>query len=97
MLEYGLLGAGLAFAAAIQPGPLQAFLLSRVAAAGWRRTLPASLSPLVSDGPIALVALLVLSRVPPQVQDVLRAAGGILLLYLAGIAARQWRRVPRGS
>jgi threonine/homoserine/homoserine lactone efflux protein len=92
MLEYGLFGAGLAFAAAIQPGPLQAFLLSRVAATGWRRTLPASLSPLLSDGPIALVALLVLSRVPPQVQDVLRAAGGLLLLYLAWIAARQWRR-----
>ena len=38
MLQYVVLGAGFAFAAVIQPGPLQAFLLSRVAAAGWRRT-----------------------------------------------------------
>jgi len=57
-----LLGAGLAFAAVVQPGPLQAFLLARAAAHGWRRTLPAALSPVVSDGPIALLVILVLGR-----------------------------------
>jgi len=91
MLQYILLGGGLAFAAAIQPGPLQAFLLSRVAVAGWKRTLPACLSPLLSDGPIALLALLVLGQLPAAFQQVLRAAGGVLLLYLAWVAFRQWR------
>ncbi len=43
MLPNVLLGSGFAFAAVIQPGPLQAFLLSRAVAAGWRRTLPAAL------------------------------------------------------
>jgi len=92
-----LFGGGLAFAAAVQPGPLQAFLLSRVLAAGWRRTLPACLSPVLSDGPIALLAILLLSRCPPGALHVLRAAGGLLLVYLAGGALRQWRRPPAPS
>ncbi len=94
MIRSLLIGAGLAFAAAVQPGPLQAFLVSRVATAGWRRTLPACLSPLLSDGPIALVAVLVLGRLPDRAQRALSAAGGLLLLYLAWSASRQWRQ-PR--
>ena len=85
------LGAGLAFGAAIQPGPLQAFLLSRVAASGPRRTLPAVLAPLLSDGPIALVAVVLVGRIPPAAQQLLQAAGGLLLLHFAWSAARQWR------
>jgi threonine/homoserine/homoserine lactone efflux protein len=92
MLEYALIGGGFAFAAAAQPGPLQAFLFSRVAARGWRSTLPAALSPLVSDGPIALLVLLVLRQLPATVVPALQAAGGMLLLYFAAVALRQWRR-----
>ncbi len=97
MLEYVALGIGFAFSAAIQPGPLQAFLLSRVAATGWKRTLPASLSPLLSDIPIALVVLLVLGRLPTVVQLVLRGAGGFLLLYLAWSTIRQVNRASEPS
>ena len=89
MLKYILLGGGFAFAAVVQPGPLQAFLLSRAMAEGWRRTLPAALSPLLSDGPIAVLVLIVLGRVPTGGQVLLRAAGGVLLLYLAWSALRQ--------
>jgi threonine/homoserine/homoserine lactone efflux protein len=91
MTQYLLLGGGFAFAAAIQPGPLQAFLLARVATTGWKRTLPACFSPLLSDGPIALVVLLFLGRLSVTIQQSLRAAGGVLLLYLAWGAFRQWR------
>lgn len=91
MLKYIAIGASLAFAAAVQPGPLQAYLLSRVAAIGWRRTLPASFAPLLSDGPIALLALLVLGRLSPAAHAVLRIAGGLLLFYLAWSAVRHWR------
>jgi threonine/homoserine/homoserine lactone efflux protein len=90
MFEYFLIGGGFAFAAAIQPGPLQAFLLSSVAQRGWKRTLPAALSPLLSDGPIALFVLLVLNRLPDAPGRILQAAGGILLLYLAWASYRQW-------
>jgi threonine/homoserine/homoserine lactone efflux protein len=87
-----LLCSGLGFGAAIQPGPLQAFLTSRVVASGWRQTLPACLAPLLSDGPIAVLAVLVVGRIPPGAQHVLRASGGLLLLCLAASTAGQWRR-----
>ncbi len=92
MLQYVLLGGGLGLAAGLQPGPMLAFLLARAAAAGWRRTLPACLAPLLSDGPIALVSLLLLSRLGPSFEVVLQAAGGVLLLYFAAVGFRQWRR-----
>ena len=91
MLHEILLGGGFAFAAVLQPGPLQAFLLTRAAAHGWKRTLPAALSPLLSDGPIALIALLAVGRLPLAAQRGLRAAGGLVLLYFAWAALRHWR------
>jgi threonine/homoserine/homoserine lactone efflux protein len=91
MLEYLLVGSGFAFAAAVQPGPLQAFLVARVAATGWKRTLPACLAPPIGDVPIAVLVLLVLGRLSAGIQHLLRASGGILLLYFAYVALRQWR------
>ena len=76
-------GTGFAFAAAIQPGPLQAFLFRKVTQNGWKHTLPASLAPLISDGPIALLILLILNRFPHNIINYMQAAGGILLLYFA--------------
>jgi threonine/homoserine/homoserine lactone efflux protein len=92
MLAIILFGCGYAFAAAIQPGPLQAFLLNSVARHGWQRTLPAALAPLVSDAPIILLALLALNGLPPGWTNLLRGAGGFFLIYLAWSSFRQWRR-----
>jgi threonine/homoserine/homoserine lactone efflux protein len=97
VLEYLLIGGGFALPAAIQPGPLQAFLLSSVARHGWKRTLPAACSPLLSDGPIALLVLLALGRVPEPLTRILRAAGGVFLIYLASMSYRQWRRPAPAS
>lgn len=91
MLEYILIASGFALAAAIQPGPLQAFLLSSVAQKGWKRTLPASFSPLISDGPIALLTLLVLNQIPEAMSRALQAIGGVFLIYLAWASYRQWK------
>lgn len=97
MIEYLLMGAGFAFAAAWQPGPFQAFLLSRIAAQGWRRTLPAATAPLISDGPIAVIILLLLRQVPPTLERGLQAAGGVVLLLVAWQTWREWRRGPVAS
>lgn len=94
MLEYLLLGGGFGFAAVVQPGPLQAFLLARTASEGWRRTLPAAFAPVVSDGPIAALVLLVVGQLPAHGQQLLRAGGGALLLYLARAAFRETRTTP---
>ncbi|MDP1716228.1 MAG: LysE family transporter [Anaerolineales bacterium] len=91
MWIYLLQGIGYGFAAASQPGPFQTYLISQTLTRGWKRTLPAALAPLVSDGPIILVCVLVLSQVPDWFQRVLYIAGGIFILYLAYGGFKAWR------
>jgi len=82
---------GYGFAAAVQPGPLQTYLISQALMKGWRTSLPAALAPLISDGPIIVVCLLVLSQVPPGLQRFLYIAGGLFVLYLAYGAYKSWK------
>jgi threonine/homoserine/homoserine lactone efflux protein len=90
MLLYALQGIGYGFAAAVQPGPFQTYLISQTLKNGWRRTLPAALSPLVSDGPILAVVLLVLSHMPVWLTRFLYIAGGCFIFYLAWGGFRAW-------
>jgi threonine/homoserine/homoserine lactone efflux protein len=92
MLVYFLQGLTFGFAAAVQPGPFQTFLISQIVSHGWRRTLPAVLAPLLSDGPIIAIVLLALVRLPVTVLSLLRLAGGFYLLYLAVDAFRTWQK-----
>ena len=57
MLKYLILGISFAFAAAVQPGPLQTYIISQTLKNGWRSTLPASFAPLLSDGPILILVV----------------------------------------
>ncbi|MGA9363484.1 MAG: LysE family transporter [Bacteroidota bacterium] len=91
MLHYLILGITFAFAAAVQPGPLQTYLISQSLSKGHRHTLPAAFSPLISDGPIIVLVLLVLSALPRLLVNVLQLAGGFFLLYLAISAWKTWR------
>jgi threonine/homoserine/homoserine lactone efflux protein len=45
--------------------------------------LPAALAPLVTDGPIIALVLLVLTQTPQYFLDIIRIVGGIFILYLA--------------
>lgn len=91
MSLYFAQGAVYGFAAAVQPGPFLAYLVSLALSNGWRRALPAVLAPLLSDGPVIALVLLVLSCVPPWWIQLLRFAGGFFILYLAVGALRSWR------
>jgi threonine/homoserine/homoserine lactone efflux protein len=91
MWLYLLQGLGFGLAAASQPGPFQTYLISQSLTRGWKRTLIASLAPLVSDGPIILLCVLVLSQVPDWFQRFLYIAGGLFILYLAYGAFKAWR------
>jgi threonine/homoserine/homoserine lactone efflux protein len=82
LILYFFQGAVLSLSAAIMPGPFQAFLLSQALKNGWKRTLPAALAPLISDGPIIALVLLVLTQTPQSFLDILRIAGGLFILYL---------------
>ncbi len=94
MWLYLLQGIGFGFAAASQPGPFQTYLISQSISRGWRRTLPSALAPLLSDGPIIALCLLVLSQVPVWMEQVLYGVSGVFILYLAWGALCAWRTPP---
>jgi threonine/homoserine/homoserine lactone efflux protein len=83
MWIYLIQGVGYGLAAASQPGPFQTYVISQTLTRGWKRTLPAAFAPLVSDGPIILICVLLLSQVPIWLQRFLYIAGGLFVLYLA--------------
>ena len=91
MFPFLLQGLTLGFAAGAQPGPFQTYLITQTLSQGWRRVWIAAFAPLVSDGPIVALALLVLSQVPDWFQRVLQIVGGLFVLYLAGGAYKAWR------
>jgi threonine/homoserine/homoserine lactone efflux protein len=94
---YLLQGLILGATAAAQPGPFQAFLLSLTTRNGWRRTLSAAFAPLLSDGPMLLLVLLVLTQLPTWLLSALQIAGGLFLLYLAWGAWQLLRRDTSGK
>ncbi len=92
MTGYLLTGVSLGFYAAISPGPFQAFLLAQSLKTGWKRTLPASLAPLFTDGPIIALVLLLLTQTPNWFLSALRIAGGFFIVYLAKGAFDSFRQ-----
>jgi threonine/homoserine/homoserine lactone efflux protein len=90
MWLYIVLGIGYGFAAAVQLGPFQTYLISQTLSKGWKRTFPIVLASLLSDGPIIALCLLVLSQVPVRLQRFLDIAGWSFILYLAYGAYRAW-------
>ena len=91
MWLYILQGIGYGFAAAAQPGPFQTYLISQTLLNGWKRMLPAAFAPLLSDGPIIVLSLLLLSQFPPGFQRFLYIAGGVFVLYLAYGNYKSWK------
>ncbi len=91
MLSYLILGITFAFASAVQPGPLQTYIISQTLKKGWRLSLPTAFAPLISDGPILILVLFLLSTVPDNFIVFLRIGGGIFLLYLAFRAFKSWQ------
>jgi len=79
----------LGLSAALLPGALQAFFLAQTLRLGWVRALPLALTPLLSDGPLVVVTLWLLDRLPPTWVHFLELGGGVYLLYLAWGLARQ--------
>jgi len=85
-------GLTLGLSAAVSPGPFQAYLLAQAMQNGWRRTLPAALAPLLSDGPIIFLVLFLLTQLPAGFLKLVQIAGGFFLIYLAWGAWSTFRR-----
>jgi threonine/homoserine/homoserine lactone efflux protein len=94
---YLLTGAGYGFAGAVQPGPFQTYLASEALRNGPRRTLPAAFAPLVSDLPVILLVLFVLTRLPAPAQRLLNLVSGVYILYLAWGAWRKREEVAAAA
>ena len=91
MLRYFIFGITYAFAAAVQPGPLQTYIISQTLKKGWRSTLPAAFAPVISDIPILILVLFLLSTMPDSFIVILRIGGGLFLLYLGFRAFKSWQ------
>lgn len=79
-LSQGLL---IGFSAGVTPGPLLAYYLSQAIRYGWRKTILGTFAPLVSDGPIIILVLVLLARIPENLLKALGFTGGIFLLFIA--------------
>lgn len=91
MWIFFIAGVAYGFAAGAQPGPLNAYLASITLRHGFRRALPATFAPLLSDALIIALVLFVLTRVPFTLVRWLHVLGGMFVLYLAWDAWRTYR------
>ena len=91
MFSLILKAAAIGLSAGVTPGPFQAILLSYAIQGGRKKALPAAFAPLVSDGPVILLVLLVLNNVPDSFLRVLQIGGALFLLYLAWDSCRAFR------
>jgi threonine/homoserine/homoserine lactone efflux protein len=89
---YLVQGLTLGLSAAASPGPFQAFIIGQSIKNGWKRTLPACLAPLLTDGPIIALALILLANLPHELLRAVRIVGGFFILYLAYQAFQGFRR-----
>ena len=92
LFSYIIKAAGIGFSAAVTPGPLQAVFLSYAIKGGWKRTLPAAFAPLVSDGPVILIVMLLLTNIPSGFIRVLQIGGAVFLIYLAWESYKAFRK-----
>lgn len=83
MLDAIVPALGFGFVAGVMPGPLQTFLLLQTLQRGARGGIWILPAPLLSDGPIIAVCLLVLSQAGQGLLRGLSLAGGLFLAYLA--------------
>lgn len=84
-------GISLGFSAGALPGPFLSYLINTTLALGWRKSMIVILTPLLTDGPIILLAIVVLKQLSPEFIRVIQIVGGLYLIWIAFSAWRQFR------
>jgi threonine/homoserine/homoserine lactone efflux protein len=90
-----VLGAGIGFVAGVSPGPVLTLVVGETLRGGWVRGAAVAAGPLLADGPIIVLAVLLVGRLPAQAIPALSLTGGVFLLYLAATTLLQARRAER--
>jgi threonine/homoserine/homoserine lactone efflux protein len=88
-----LLGLSLGLGAGVSPGPLLALVIRSTLQDGVTAGVRIAFSPLVTDVPIILVAVLLAASLPEAVLGVLGIAGGMFVIWL-GIEALRDEPAP---
>ena len=91
LITYLLSAAAIGFSAGVTPGPLQAVFLSYAVKGGWKKALPAAFAPLVTDGPVILLVLVILNNLPAIFLRILQIGGAVFILYLAWESYQAYR------
>ncbi len=89
--QYLLQGLALGFGNGSAPGPFLALVIAAALRGGFRHGAVVALSPLITDLPIIVVSLTLLSRLPAGATAVLALAGAVVLLWYAAEAFRDAR------
>ena len=92
MLTFLLLGAGIGFVSGVSPGPVLTLVMTETLKGGWLRGAAVAAGPLLADGPIVIVAVLVAGNLPPRLVPAISLIGGVFLIYLAITTALSARR-----
>ena len=88
MLTYLLQGIALGFGSGVAPGPMLALVLSASLRGGFRNGAVVAMSPLLTDVPIVVLCMTVLSQLPDGAMRVLAYAGAAVLTWYAYEAVR---------
>ncbi len=91
MSSYLVFGITYGFIAAVQPGPLQTYIISKTLNNGWKSTLPASVAPIISDIPIFILVIFLLNTLPTNFILILKICGGIFFLFLGYKTYLSWK------
>ena len=82
---------GIGLSAGVLPGPLQAYLINVSLTHGFRKGIWVIFAPLIVDIPVAIIIVLILGQLPPEVINIIRVAGGLFLLWIAWGAWKQYQ------
>ena len=84
MWTFAVTGVVFGLAAGLSPGPLLTLVVTESLRGGTRAGMRVAAAPLLTDGPIVLVSVVLLTRVASSgILDVLALAGALFLAYLA--------------
>lgn len=81
-MTYLMVGLSLGLSAGVSPGPLLALVMQRSLKGGFASGARVAFSPLLSDLPIVLLALLLVGRLPDRALDALLVVGGLFVIWL---------------
>ena len=97
MLYFLSFGAVLGISSGLSPGPLLALVISETLRHGVKAGVKVALAPIITDLPIIILTLLVLSKLSgfPEILGAISLAGGIFICTLGFGCIRAKRRPNR--